>query len=98
MQRKAIYGLIKEKFTTDWMVQGLNPSGDKTFCTHPDRAWGPPSLLYNKYQINTPPTTSSHQFQLFHDSSKQYGYINHYSIELTAFSAEYHYSTTVILI
>jgi uncharacterized short protein YbdD (DUF466 family) len=40
---------------------------------------------------NTPPTTHSNQFQLFHDSSRQqYGmYIIHYSIELTVFSAEY---------
>ena len=42
-------------------------------------------------QINTPPTTHSNQFQLFHDSSRQqYGtYIIHYSIEHIAFSAEY---------
>src|SRR5215475_6319042 len=40
---------------------------------------------------NTPPTTHSNQFQLYHDSSRQqYGtYIIHYSVELTAFSAEY---------
>jgi len=31
-----------------------------------------------KKQINTPPTTHSHQFQLFHDSSRQqYGYVHH---------------------
>jgi len=29
-------------------------------------------------QINTLPTTHSHQFQLFHDSSRQqYGYVHH---------------------
>jgi hypothetical protein len=41
-------------------------------------------------QINTPPTTHTNQFQLFHDSSRQqYGtYIIHYSVELIAFSAE----------
>jgi len=40
-------------------------------------------------QINTPPTTYSNQFQLFHDSNRQqYGmYIIHYSIERIAFSA-----------
>jgi len=54
MHWRATYGLIKEKFTTDWMVQGLNPSGDKIFCTHPDWAWGPTSLLYNKYQVFFP--------------------------------------------
>jgi hypothetical protein len=42
-------------------------------------------------QINIPPTTHSNQFQHFHDSSRQqYGtYINHYSTEIIAFSAEY---------
>ena len=36
------------------------------------------------------PYSHSHQFQLFHDSSRQqYGYVHHYSIELIAFSAEY---------
>ena len=54
MQWRVTYGLIKEKVTTYWMVQGLNPSGDKIFCTHPDWAWGPPSLLYNKYQVFFP--------------------------------------------
>ena len=24
---------------------------EKTFCTHPDWPWGPPSLLYNWYQV-----------------------------------------------
>jgi hypothetical protein len=52
MQWRATYGLIK--FTTDWMVQGLNPGGNKIFCTHPDRAWGPPSLPYIKYQVFFP--------------------------------------------
>ena len=37
-----------------------------------------------------PPTTHSHQFQLFHNNSRQQqGYVNHYSIELITFSSEY---------
>jgi len=54
MQWRATYGLIKEKFTTDWMVQGLNPNVDKIFCIHPDQAWGPHSLPYNKHQVFFP--------------------------------------------
>ena len=30
---------------------GSNPSGDKIFCTCPDRPWGPPSLLYKRYRV-----------------------------------------------
>jgi hypothetical protein len=37
-------------YATGWMVRGLNPGGGKIFCTHPDRLWGPPSLIYNGYQ------------------------------------------------
>jgi len=33
------------------MVQGSNPGGGEIFCTHPDRPWGPPSLLYNGYRV-----------------------------------------------
>ena len=29
----------------------MNPSGGEIFCTHPDRPWGPPSLLYNGYRV-----------------------------------------------
>jgi len=35
-----------------WTVQGLNPSGGgEIICTHPDRPWGIPSLLYNGYRL-----------------------------------------------
>jgi len=30
---------------------GSNPGGGEIFCTCPDRPWGPPSLLYNRYQV-----------------------------------------------
>ena len=28
-----------------------NPGGDEIFPTSPDRAWGPPSFLYNGYRV-----------------------------------------------
>jgi hypothetical protein len=34
------------------MVLGSNPGGGKIFCTHSDQPWGPPSLLYNVYQVS----------------------------------------------
>jgi hypothetical protein len=40
-----IYRLAK-----GWTVRGLNTGGDEIFRTCPDRAWGPPSLLYNGYR------------------------------------------------
>jgi hypothetical protein len=33
------------------MVRGSNPGGSEIFRTRPDRAWGPPSLLYNGYRV-----------------------------------------------
>jgi hypothetical protein len=30
---------------------GSNPGEGEIFCTCPDRPWGPPSLLYNRYQL-----------------------------------------------
>jgi len=33
------------------MVWGLNPGGRQIFQAHPDNPWGPPSLLYNGYQV-----------------------------------------------
>ena len=34
-----------------WKVQGSNPGGGEIFCTYPDQPWGPPSHLYNGYQV-----------------------------------------------
>jgi hypothetical protein len=39
------------QLTMGWTVQGWNPGGGEIFCTHPDRPWGPPSLLYNGYRV-----------------------------------------------
>ena len=56
------------------------------------------STTWKQKQINTPPTHSN-QFQLFHNSNNNTGmYIIHYSIELTAFSAEYALSTTIVIL
>ena len=38
--------------TTGWKVRGLNPGGGEIFHIRPDRPWGPPSLLYNGYQVS----------------------------------------------
>jgi hypothetical protein len=35
-------------YTKKW---GLNPGGGEIFRTHPDRPWGPLSLLYDKYRV-----------------------------------------------
>ena len=40
-----------QHYTMGWTVQGSNPSKGETFCTHPDRCWGPHSLLYNGYWV-----------------------------------------------
>ena len=36
-----------QRLATGWTVRGSNPGGGEIFRTCPDRAWGPPSLLYN---------------------------------------------------
>jgi len=30
---------------------GINPGGGGIFRTRPDRPWGPPSLLYDRYRV-----------------------------------------------
>jgi hypothetical protein len=32
-------------------VRGSNPGGGEIFRTRQDQPWGPPSLLYNGYQV-----------------------------------------------
>jgi hypothetical protein len=39
-----------QQLTTGWTVWGSNP-GEARFSAHPDRPWGPPSLLYNGYRV-----------------------------------------------
>ena len=36
------------------MVQGSNPGVGEISCSHPDRPWSPPSLLYNGYRVSFP--------------------------------------------
>jgi hypothetical protein len=50
--RVSIVGIAT---TTDWTVRGSNPiGGGDIFPTRPDRLRGPPSLLYNCYQVSFP--------------------------------------------
>jgi len=35
-----------------YLVSTLNPSGGEIFHVHPDRPWGPPSLLYQGYRVS----------------------------------------------
>jgi hypothetical protein len=37
---------------TGWTARGSNSIGREIFRTRPDRAWGPPSLLYNWYRVS----------------------------------------------
>jgi hypothetical protein len=39
---------------TGWTVPWSNPGRGEIFCTRPDRSWGPPSLLYNRYRVLFP--------------------------------------------
>ena len=56
------------------------------------------STTWKQKQMNTPPPHSN-QFQLFHNSNNNTDmYIIHFSIELTAFSAEYALSTTIVIL
>ena len=59
-----------QNLATDWTVRVSHPGGGSEISrTHPDRPWGPPSLLYNGYRIfpwsnaaeawRWPPTLSS---------------------------------------
>ena len=41
-----------KRLATGWTVRGSNPGGGgEIFLTHPDRPWGPLSLLHNGYRI-----------------------------------------------
>jgi hypothetical protein len=40
--------------TVGWMVQGSNHNAGEIFHTHSDYSWGPPSPLYNEYQVSFP--------------------------------------------
>jgi len=39
------------RLITGWSVWKSNPGKGKIFCTHTDQLWGPPSLIYNGYQL-----------------------------------------------
>jgi hypothetical protein len=39
------------RIATGWTVRGWNSGGGEFFHTHPNRPWGPPRLLYNRYRL-----------------------------------------------
>ena len=39
------------RLATGWTVRGSNPGGGEIFRTHPDRPWGPLSLLRSGYRV-----------------------------------------------
>jgi hypothetical protein len=39
------------RLTMGWTVRGSNSGGGEIFRIHPDRHWGPTSLLYNTYRV-----------------------------------------------
>ena len=43
---QSVQGLV-----TGWTVRGSNSGGGEVFRNLPDRFWGPPSLLYNRYRV-----------------------------------------------
>jgi hypothetical protein len=51
------------------MVWGLNPGGLQIFWTHPDYYWGPPSHLYNGYQVFPGGRAAGHGVDNPHPSS-----------------------------
>jgi hypothetical protein len=40
------------RLATICTIRGSNPGGDEIFRTHPERPWGPHSLLYNRYRVS----------------------------------------------
>ena len=48
----------KERLFTGWTDRGSNPGESEVFRTRPDRAWGPPSLLYRDTDKSLARTTS----------------------------------------
>ena len=46
-------GLRGRDDSVGWTVRGSNPGGGEIFLTGPDRPRGPPSLLYNEYQVSS---------------------------------------------
>ena len=48
--RSSDFTLLHIQKIMGWTVRGSNPGGAK-FSAHPNRPWGPPSLLYNGYRV-----------------------------------------------
>jgi len=40
-----------QRLATGWTVLGTNPGGGEIFLARPDRLWGTPSFLYDRYRV-----------------------------------------------
>jgi len=43
--------MARHSVAAGWTVRGSDPGGGEIFRSRPDRLWGPPSLLYNRYRV-----------------------------------------------
>jgi len=43
--------VVVQPLAAGWTVRGSVPGGSEIFRTRPDRLWGPPSPLYNRYRV-----------------------------------------------
>jgi len=62
------------RLAAGWTVRGSNPGGDEIFRTHPDRPWGPPSLLHNGYRVFPGGKAATHPPHLASRFKKVYSY------------------------
>jgi hypothetical protein len=46
-----LLGQSVQQLGRGWTIRGSNPGGREIFRTHPDRPWGPPTLLCNGYRV-----------------------------------------------
>jgi hypothetical protein len=51
---RAAIAQSAKRLATAWTIRVWNPGGGQIFRTRPDRPWGPPSLLYNRYRASFP--------------------------------------------
>ena len=51
---RAVIAQSVQRLATGWTVRGWIPGAGEISRTRPDRPWGPPSLLYNRYWVSFP--------------------------------------------
>ena len=85
-----------QQLATGWKVRGSNPGGDEIFRTYPERLWGPPSLLYNGYQVLS--LSNEHSSQVKDQGRRQYCHNRHKEISLSAYTwCIYTFRTSLVL-